>query len=293
MKVKSNYITIWEDIMKVAARPFRNAQDSIEYCHRLGVDTAIMECTRIPGWAEKGYLGSSAISETLEILDKGGISCSVLVSETVPVIGRTPEDNKVLQNTIKTIRAMGEAGVPTLLLFMLEEIKEGADREEVWQFFVNHQRYVIEAASEADVKIAMHGYYPPIGLVDGNAFFERSFADIPDIHNGICYDPGIMAICGDEPLAGLEAFKERIHMVHIRDVKGDWRSVEDIKRDWLQLEVFPGKGIAKIESVMRRLYDIGYQGVVQPEHLGAPSEAELLPAAMKYLQDLIKSFEGE
>ncbi len=79
-------------------------------------------------------------------------------------------------------------------------------------------------------------------------------------------------------------------MVHIRDVKGDWRSVENVKRDAFQLEVFPGKGIAKIESVMRRIYEIGYQSVVQPEHLGLPSEAELLPAATKYLQDLINQW---
>ena len=279
--------------MKVAARPFRNAQDSIEYCHNLGVDTAILECNQIPGWAAKGYLDASAISEALKILDKGGISCSVLVSETIPVIGRNPQDNEILQNTVKTIHAMGETGVPTLLLFMLEEIKEGADREALWPFFVNHHRYVVSAAAKADVNIAMHGYFPPIGLVDGNAFFARSFAELPDIHNGICYDPGIMAICGDNPLEGLEAFRERIHMVHIRDVNGDWRSVEDTKRDALQLEVFPGKGIAQVELVMRRLYEIGYQGVVQPEHLGPPSEAELLPAAIKYLQDLIGRFERE
>ncbi|MBC8234664.1 sugar phosphate isomerase/epimerase [bacterium] len=277
--------------MKVAARPFRNAQDSIEYCHNLGVDTAILECNQIPGWAEKGYLEPGNISAALKILNKGGISCSVLVSETVPVIGRNPQDNEILQNTVKTIHAMGEAGVPTLLLFMLEEIKEGADRETLWPFFINHHRYVVSAAAEADVNIAMHGYFPPIGLVDGNAFFARSFAELSDIHNGICYDPGIMAICGDNPLEGLEAFRERIHMVHIRDVNGDWRSVEDTKRDALQLEVFPGKGIAKVESVMRRLYETGYQGVVQPEHLGPPSEAELLPAAIKYLQDLIGRFE--
>jgi sugar phosphate isomerase/epimerase len=277
--------------MKVAARPFRNAQDSVEYCRKLGVDTAIMECNKISGWAERGYLETNAISETLKILDQGGISCSVLVLETIPVINREPQDNEILQNAIKTIHAMGRAEVSTLLLFMLEEIKEGAERKDLWQFFLNHHRYVIEAAAAADVNIAMHGYFPPIGLVDGNAFFASSFAELPDIHNGICYDPGIMAICGDDPLEGLEAFKERIYMVHIRDVKGDWRSVENVKRDALQLEVFPGKGIAKIELVMRRLYEIGYRGVVQPEHLGPPSEAELLPAAIKYLKDLINRFE--
>ena len=278
--------------MKVAARPFRNAQDSIEYCRSLGVDAAIMECNKISGWTEKGYLQPNAISEALNILDEGGISCSVLVSETVPVIGRTPQDNEFLQNIVKTIHAMGEVGVPTLLLFMLEEIEEGTDRKALWPFFVDHHCYIVEAAAEADVNIAMHGYFPPIGLVDGNAFFARSFAELPDIHNGICYDPGIMAICGDDPLEGLKAFEERIHMVHIRDVNGDWRSVENMRRDALQLEVFPGKGIAKVESVMRRLYEMGYQGVVQPEHLGPPSEAELLPSAMKYLQDLISGFKG-
>ena len=78
-------------------------------------------------------------------------------------------------------------------------------------------------------------------------------------------------------------------MVHIRDVTGDWKTVEnanreDFERDAYALEVFPGKGIAKVEQVMRRLHGIGYQGVVQPEHLGPPSEAELLPGCDAVLQ---------
>lgn len=282
--------------MKVAARSFRNAQDSIEYCHKLGVDTVIMECNHIPGLDEKGYLEPDAISETLEILENGGISCSVLVGSPIPVIGRTPQDNEELHNRIRTIQAMGEAGVPTMLLFMLERVKPDTDRNGLWQFFVDHYQYVVETAAVADVNIAMHGFFPPIGLVDSNAFFARSFAEIPDIHNGICYDPGIMAICGDDPLDGLEAFKDRIHMVHIRDVTGDWKTVEntnreDFERDAYALEVFPGKGIAKVEQVMQQLHKIGYQGVVQPEHLGPPSEAELLPAAMQFCKDIIQSCE--
>ncbi len=275
--------------MKVGARPFRNARDAVPYCHRLGVDTAIMECTQIPGWEEHGRLESGHISGELEILDNGGITCSVLVGQTVPVAGRSPQDNPELHNTIATVRAMGEAGVSTLLLFQLEELAPGADREALWPFFAANHRPLVEAAAEAGVHIAMHGYFPPMGLVDGNAFFARSFAEMPDIHNGICYDPGIMTICGDDPLAGLDAFQERIHMVHIRDVNGDWKSVEDMSRDAYDLEVFPGTGIAQNDQTVRRLHEIGYQGIVQPEHLGLPSEAELLPAAMRYLQDLIGS----
>ena len=112
--------------MKVAARSFRNAQDSIEYCHTLGVDTLIMECSHIPGLDQKGYLEPDAISETMEILENGGLSCSVLVGRPIPVIGRDPQENEELHNRIRTIQAMGEAGVPTMLLFMLERVEEDA-----------------------------------------------------------------------------------------------------------------------------------------------------------------------
>lgn len=78
--------------MKVAARFFKNAQDSIEYYHKLGVDTAIMESSQSPGLDEKGYLEPDAISETLEILGSGGISCSVLVEKPIPVIGGIPRN---------------------------------------------------------------------------------------------------------------------------------------------------------------------------------------------------------
>ena len=81
-----------------------------------------MECSHIPGLDEKGYLEPAAISETLEILENGGLSCSVLVGRPIPVIGRDPQENEELHNRIRTIQAMGEAGVPTLLLFMLERV---------------------------------------------------------------------------------------------------------------------------------------------------------------------------
>ena len=149
--------------MKVAARSFRNAQDSIRILPQLGVDTTIMECSHIPGLDEKGYLEPDAISETLEILENGGLSCSVLVGRPIPVINQTPQDNENSTNRIRTIQAMGEAGVPTMLLFMLERVEPDADRNALWQFFVDHYRYVVDAAAAADVNIAMHGFFPPIG----------------------------------------------------------------------------------------------------------------------------------
>ena len=275
-------------MMRPAARTFINPVDSVPYCHQLGLNDAILEWSQIPGCEESGHLEPAAIAESLEILEEGGISCSVFVGETIPVVDHpNPADNEALQRAIKSVRAMGEAGVPTLLQYMLEAVDENADREAIWPSFVANYGKFIEAAAEAGVNVAMHAYHKPFGLVDGNDFLQRCFTEIPDLHNGICYDPGISVLNGDDPLAGLEMYPERIHMVHIRDVTGDWTTVEDMREDAFSLEVFPGKGIAKCAETMQRLAGMGYEGVVQPEHLGLPSEAELLPAAFQWVRDRI------
>jgi len=274
-------------MMRPAARTFTNPVDSVPYCHELGVTEAILEWEQIPGCQERGHLEPGDITDTLEVLDKGGIACSVFVGQTIPVIGRNPKENAAVQNAIRSIRAMGAAGVPTVLQYMLEEVGEGMDRKTAWPDFVANYGPVVEAASEAGVNLAMHSFYKPIGLVDGNEFLSRCFAELPALNNGICYDPGISVLCGDDPLEGLTLFADRIHMVHIRDVTGDWTTVEEMRRDAFSLEVFPGKGLARCAEAMQGLAEIGYDGVVQPEHLGLPGEAELLPAAFQWVRDHI------
>ena len=274
-------------MMRPAARTFINPVDSVPYCHELGVTDAILEWAQIPGCQERGYLDAADITDALEVLDKGGIACSVFVSETIPVIGQDPQNNPIAQNAIRSIRAMGTAGVSTVLQYMLEEVGEGVDRETVWSDFAANYGRVVEAAAEAGVNLAMHSFCKPIGLVDGNEFLSRCFAELPALSNGICYDPGISVLCGDEPLEGLTLFADRIHMVQIRDVTGDWTTVEEMRRDAFSLEIFPGKGVARCAEAMQGLAEIGYDGVVQPEHLGLPSEAELLPAAFRWVRDHI------
>ena len=84
--------------MKVAARSF-NAQDSI-YCHKLGVDTVIMECSHIPGLDEKGYLEPDAISETSVVFRNGAQKwaqpvATSFVKRTAPLYSNTCFNAKV------------------------------------------------------------------------------------------------------------------------------------------------------------------------------------------------------
>ena len=276
--------------MNVCARLFNSSQGADD-CRALGVRHALMDASRVQRPGET-YPSAPAIREAIADLGEGGVSCSTLVGQTIPVYGRQPRENERLHQTLQTLRAMGEAGVGTLLLYMLEERPEGGDREQFWQSFLAHYRPVVQTAAQCGVNLAMHAYFPPLGWVDGNAFFERSFQALPDIHNGICYDPGIMALCGDDPMAGLQAFRDRVHFVQIRDIRADWRQVMARQDDWWQVEVFPGEGIARIEEVIRYLQQTGYTGGLQPEHLGPPDEATQLSKAMKYLQDLVDPLAG-
>jgi mannonate dehydratase len=82
--------------------------------------------------------------------------------------------------------------------------------------------------------------------------------------------------------------RNQIFNVHLRNIKGGWGYFE---------EVYPGNGDMNFVEVMRALRDVGYDGMVMPDHVpqhadpGARDQA--FAFAYGYIKAIIQMMEGE
>ena len=81
-------------------------------------------------------------------------------------------------------------------------------------------------------------------------------------------------------------FADKIHFCQLRDHTAGWPAGR---------EVLPGRGRVDLRGILRALSQVGYRGLMQPEHLGKPSEPQedLLARAVDYYQSLLSEIKTE
>jgi mannonate dehydratase len=125
-------------------------------------------------------------------------------------------------------------------------------------------RAVIPAAEAAGVKLAMHPDDPPATPICG---LERimssveSFDWLLDLHpspaNGITLCAGCFGELGVDVPSLVGRFRNRIHFVHLRNIRG-------VPNDFM--ETFPDDGDIDLPRLIRALYESGFDGYVRPDH---------------------------
>ena len=144
--------------------------------------------------------------------------------------------------------------------------KEGRTTDEqMWDDLEYFLRRVIPAAEAAGVRLAMHPDDPPLSPLQGLArilrnpeAFERMFELVPSECNGMTFCQGCFAEMGVDVPGTIRRFADRIHFVHFRDVEG---KATDFR------ETFQDNGRTDMAQAMRAYRDIGFQGVIRPDHV--------------------------
>ena len=239
--------------------------------------------------------------------------------ENVPIrffeaimLGTAERDEKI-ENYIKTIRNMGEVGIPILghhfcptwawrtsiseptrggakvTAFNSEAAESGVNAyaasaqhmakfgkdltppssEDLWRNYEYFIKAVTPEAEKAGVKLIIHPSDPPLKKVAG---IDRIFISCEDFERaekladspawGINFCMGTFSQLGGEEtvMEMIEKFvpKNRIHMVHFRDVQG---VVTDFR------ECFPGDGRYNPAKIMLALQKYGYNGLILDDHV--------------------------
>lgn len=139
--------------------------------------------------------------------------------------------------------------------------------EALWDNLKYFLDCVLPEAESAGVKLAMHPDDPPLSPIAGMGRIMRSvenFQRLLDLHpspmNGICLCQGNFALMTDDVPAAIRQFgrQERIFFVHFRDVRGTPERF---------VETFHDNGQTDMLACMQAYRDIGYEGVLRPDHV--------------------------
>ena len=139
--------------------------------------------------------------------------------------------------------------------------------EQLWENLQYFLERVVPVAEEANVKLAMHPDDPPLSPIRGVGRIMRSIENyqrlidlVPSPVNGIALCQGNFTLMTDDLPGVIRHFGEqdKIFFVHFRDVRGTPEKF---------VETFHDDGKTDMLACMRAYRDIGFEGVLRPDHV--------------------------
>ena len=145
---------------------------------------------------------------------------------------------------------------------------EGPLSDEVlWQSLEYFLRKVLPVAERWNVKLAMHPDDPPLSPLRGVARIMRSVENfqrlldlVPSPMNGVTLCQGNFTLMSGDLPGVIRNFgkQHKVFFVHFRDVRGTPQKFEETWHDAGQTDML---------ACMRAYRDIGFEGVVRPDHV--------------------------
>lgn len=137
--------------------------------------------------------------------------------------------------------------------------------ETLWETLGYFLKKVLPVAEKAGVKLAMHPDDPPLSPIRGVGRIMRSVENFqrlldldPSPMNGITLCQGNFTLMTDDLPAVIRRFGSKIFFVHFRDVRGTPSSFEETWHD---------AGKTDMLACMKAYRDIGFDGVLRPDHV--------------------------
>ena len=138
-------------------------------------------------------------------------------------------------------------------------------QEQLWENLAYFLKRIVPVAEDAGVKLAMHPDDPPLPALMGAgqimhepAAFERLAELVPSVANGMCFCQGTFAEMGMDVPTTIGRLGKLIHYVHFRDVRGTAVKFSETFHDDGQTDMF---------AAMKAYRDIGFTGVMRPDHV--------------------------
>jgi mannonate dehydratase len=137
--------------------------------------------------------------------------------------------------------------------------------EELWVNLEYFLKKVLPVAEKAGVKLSMHPDDPPLSPIRGIGRIMRSIDNfqrlvelVPSPMNTITLCQGNFTLMTDDLPAAIRKFGKKISFVHFRDVRGVPEKFEETWHD---------AGKTDMLACMRAYKDIGFEGVLRPDHV--------------------------
>jgi len=174
-------------------------------------------------------------------------------------------------NWVRTNMATPSRGGSVVTSFDLDDVPEDLtsnppiSEEALWENLDYFLKRVLPVAEQAGVKLSMHPDDPPITPIRGVSRIMRSIenhqrllAMAPSPMNTITLCQGNFTLMTDDLPREIRRFGDKISFVHFRDVRGVPTRFEETWHD---------DGKTDMLACMQAYRDIGFSGVLRPDHV--------------------------
>ncbi|MDY4489434.1 MAG: myo-inosose-2 dehydratase [Candidatus Faecousia sp.] len=154
-----------------------------------------------------------------------------------------------------------------------------------WDRFCKGLNRLGRIAADRGFKLCYHHHMGTV--VQTSAETDRMMANTDPGYVFLCYDTGHFTFAGEDPLAMLKKYVDRVGHVHLKDMRLD--VVAQVReQNWSFLQAVragaftvPGDGNVNFDPVFQVLSDAGYRGWLLVEAEQDPAKADPLEYAIK------------
>ena len=174
-------------------------------------------------------------------------------------------------NWVRTNMATPSRGGSVVTSFDINEVPENLtsnppiSEDALWVNLEYFLKKVLPVAEKAGVKLSMHPDDPPLSPIRGVSRIMRSIDNyqrlidmVPSPMNTITMCQGNFTLITDDLPGVIRKFGKKISFVHFRDVKGVPTKYEETWHD---------AGKTDMLACMKAYKDIGFDGVLRPDHV--------------------------
>lgn len=306
--------------MKVGIAASADVHATVDRCKQLGVQHVCVQCASLPGYQESGYPEKASLREIKGRLEERGLEVPSATywfakwpSRPWPAGATNPDillsrDRRCIDAMLRMIEILGEAGITSVLHYIdIGKPQDVEPAEAYWEGLISIYRELIPVEEASGVGIGNHSLHRllPDGVreravADGMRLYDygsyradgwggpflvgtpqelrRLVHAVKSPCNGVTLCTGMDILGGDVP-ALVKGFAGIIHFCQFRDHLKGWPAGREAPL---------GEGRVHFSAIVAALVEAGYQGIVQPEHLGKsryPGE-DLVAKAVAYLKSL-------
>jgi mannonate dehydratase len=174
-------------------------------------------------------------------------------------------------NWVRTNMATPSRGGSVVTSFDAKDVPENLttnppiSEEELWVNLEYFLKKVVPVAEKAGVKLSMHPDDPPLSPIRGVGRIMRSIDNyqrlvelVPSPMNTITLCQGNFTLMTDDLPGVIRKFGKKISFIHFRDVRGVPTKFEETWHD---------AGKTDMLACMKAYRDIGFEGVLRPDHV--------------------------
>jgi len=312
--------------------------EDLKFIKQIGVDYVDIVLDMVPGYNKAGGRATKdGLAEVIEKLDDAGLKierANTSGPDYVNAFLGQAGGEQEIENLQVNAELCGEAGLPlfgiqcfqTATLFPFRDelhswvtgrggyehhrmrVRELADMPlrddapsagQIWEGTLNIYRNVMPIADQYNMKVGMHGNDPPVPKINGVPqvlynfdAFDRLFTEVPSDNNGMTFCVGTRYESGENIFVGIRRFGHKIVHVHFRNVKGT------IPENGEYEEVMPDEGDLNMYQVAKALDDVGYDGVIDYDHLNristdSPQGREYMAYCVGHMRGILQSIDAQ